>query len=322
MTSNINLNNYSFEFRPTESTAGGTLLYIANHLSFKSRNDLNLYKTNQLESTFIEILNSKKSNIFVGCLYKHPVMDNTDFNKNYLNPILDKSSKENKQVFLLGDFNIDLLNYNDHQPTNEFLDSLTSNSFLPYILQPTRLTSHSKTLIDNIFSNVISHEVTSGNITATISDHLPQFLFVPNVFSNPSCQKSNIYERDWSKFVQQNFVLDYFDKDWSDVLQLDQQDVNLSINSFLDKMNSILDEHGPLKRVNKYKLKFKSKPWIIPAIQKSISVKNNLIKKFIISKDPQAKDIFHEQHKNYRNMLSTLLKKAKQIVIINIFKLI
>ena len=162
----------------------------------------------------------------------------------------------------------------------------------------------------------------SGNITATISDHLPQFLFVSNVFSNPSCQKSNIYERDWSKFFQQNFVLDHFDKDWSDVLQFDQKDVNLSNNSFLDNMNSILDEHAPLKRVNKYKLKFKSKPWIIPAIQKSISVKNNLIKKFIISKDPQAKDIFHEQHKNYRNMLSTLLKKAKQIVIINIFKLI
>ena len=124
---------------------------------------------------------------------------------------LTKLSKENKQVFFLGDFSIDLLNYNDHQPTNEFLDSLASNSFLPYILQPTRLTSHSKTLIDNIFSNVISYEVISGNITATISDHLPQFLFVPNVFSNPSCQKSNIYERDWSKFVQQNF--DYFNKD-------------------------------------------------------------------------------------------------------------
>ena len=101
-------------------------------------------------------------------------MDVTDFNK-YLNPLLDKFSKENEQVFLLGDLNMNLLNYNDHQPTNEFLDSLTSNSFLPYILQPTRLTSHSKTLIDNIFSNVISYEVISGNITATISDHLPQF---------------------------------------------------------------------------------------------------------------------------------------------------
>ena len=83
--------------------------------------------------------------------------------------------KEQKQVFLLGDFNINLLNYNDHQPTNDFLDSLASNSFIPYILHPTRITSHSKTLIDNIFSNYISHEIISGNITATISDHLPNF---------------------------------------------------------------------------------------------------------------------------------------------------
>ena len=83
-------------------------------------------------------------------------------------------------------------------------------------------------------------------------------------------------------------------------------------------MNSIFDEHAPLKCVNnKYKLKFKSKPWITPAIQKSISVKNNLLKRFINSKDPQAKDIFHEQYKDYRNMLSTLLKKAKQIIIAN-----
>ena len=88
----------------------------------------------------------------------------------------------------------------------------------------------------------------------------------------PILPKFKIYERYWSKFVQQNLVLDYFNKDWSDVLQFDQQDVNLSINSFLDNMNSILDEHASLKHVNKYNLKFKSKPWLTPAIQKSISV--------------------------------------------------
>ena len=76
-------------------------------------------------------------------------------------------------------------------------------------------------------------------------------------------------------------------------------------------MNSIHDEHAPLKRVNKYISMFKSKPWITPAIQKSISVKNNLLKRFINSKDPQAKYIFHEKYKNYRNTLSTLLKKSK-----------
>ena len=79
-------------------------------------------------------------------------------------------------------------------------------------------------------------------------------------------------------FKQTLYTLDYFDKDWSNVLQLDQQDVNLSIEFFLNNMNSILDEHAPLKRINKYKLKFKSKPWITPAIQKSITVKNNLLK--------------------------------------------
>ena len=41
----------------------------------------------------------------------------------------------------------------------------------------------------------------SVNITATIADHLAQILFVPYVVPNPSCQKSNIYERDWFKFI-------------------------------------------------------------------------------------------------------------------------
>ena len=55
------LNNYSYEFTPTETTAGGSLLYIANHLSYKCRNDLNIYKKNELESTFIEIVDPRKS---------------------------------------------------------------------------------------------------------------------------------------------------------------------------------------------------------------------------------------------------------------------
>ena len=78
-------------------------------------------------------------------------MDLTDFNSNYLNNLLEKVSKEQKSVFLLGDFNINLLNYNVHNETNEFLNSPVLNSFLPYILQPTRITSHSKILIDDTF---------------------------------------------------------------------------------------------------------------------------------------------------------------------------
>ena len=113
------------------------------------------------------------------------------------------------------------MHYNEHKPTNEFLDSLASNSYLPYIIQFSRDASHSKTLIDNIFSNVISKDIIFGNITATISDHVPQFLISSNTFGDPTSNKSNVFERDWSHFDREKFVLDYFDKDWLSILKLD-----------------------------------------------------------------------------------------------------
>ena len=63
---------------------------------------------------------------------------------------------------------------------------------------------------------------------------------------------------------------------------------------------------------NKYKLKFKSKPWISLGLQKSISVKNKLLTNFINKKDPALKKEFHTKYKKYRSLLSTLMKKSKQ----------
>ena len=74
---------------------------------------------------------------------------------------------------------------------------------------------------------------------------------------------------------------------------------------YLDKINELLDTYAPLKRIE-YKMKFKSKPWITLGLQKSISVKNKLIKNFINKKDPVLKEEFHT------NLLSTLMKKSKQ----------
>ena len=107
-------------------------------------------------------------------------MDLTDFNYYYLNKLLENNSKEQKSVFLLGDFNVNLPNHNEHHQTNESLDSLASISNIPLILQPTRITSHSNTLIDNTFSNVDPD--ISGNLFATISDHLPQLSIISNVW--------------------------------------------------------------------------------------------------------------------------------------------
>ena len=102
-------------------------------------------------------------------------------------------------------------------------------------------TSHSRTLIDNIFSNVISNDIISGNITALISDHLPQFLISPNTFADPPSNKSNVFERDWSNFEQTNFVLDYFHIDWLAILKHDEKNVNSATNNFLDTINSLLN---------------------------------------------------------------------------------
>ena len=127
----ISIPNYSYKFCPTQANAGGTLIYIRNHVSYKTRNDLKIYKSFELESTFIEICNTKRTNIIIGCIYKHPNMNINEFNDDYLNELLDKLSKENQTIFLLGDFNINMLNYDIHPPTNEFLDSVSSLYFLP-----------------------------------------------------------------------------------------------------------------------------------------------------------------------------------------------
>ena len=135
-------------------------------------------------------------------------MDLNEFNDYYINNLLDKLSKETKTVFLLGDFNIDLT------LTKEFLDSLSSHMLLPHIVHPTRIRNTSKILIDTIYSNVITSNNRSGNITATILDHLPQFLIAPDIFSNPPSTKLNIFEKDWPRFDQENFILDYLSVDW------------------------------------------------------------------------------------------------------------
>ena len=67
---------------------------------------------------------------------------------------------------------------------------------------------------------------------------------------------------------------------------------------YLDKINMLLHTYAPLKRINKYKLKFKSKPWITLGLQKSISMKNELLTNFINKKDPTIKEEFNTSYKN------------------------
>ena len=79
----------------------------------------------------------------------------------------------------MGDFLVDLLNYEHGSDTADFLDKIYSTSLIPQITSRARKTPQSETLIDNIFSTDANAETLSGNIVTNISDHLAQFLSFP-----------------------------------------------------------------------------------------------------------------------------------------------
>ena len=107
-------------------------------------------------------------------------------------------------------------------------------------------------------------------------------------------------------------LFDYFSIDWEDSLKINELNVDNSTQMYLEKINILLDIYAPLKRTDKYKLRFKSKLWINLDIQESMSVKNELLTKFINAKYPILKEKIPIEYKNYRNLLSTLIKKSKQ----------
>jgi hypothetical protein len=153
-------------------------------------------KSRELESVFLEIINEGKKNEIFGCVYRHPTITMDYFNKIFFNEFIEKLSSENKISCLSGDFNIDLLKIETDDSINDFYNSLISNLFVPYITLPTRITSHSQTLIDNIYSNDPNFaEGVSDNFTFSISDHLAQFLIMPRKDNRPP-KKHNFQKRD------------------------------------------------------------------------------------------------------------------------------
>ena len=159
-------------------------------------------------------------------------MEVNKFNRLFLNTLSENLlSEKNKEIVLLGDFNIDLLKYEKDHNTADFLDQMYSASLVPHITSPTRITSHSRTLIDNIFSTDISENAISGNIVTSISDHLAQFLFLP-IDQLKTNNNKNIYQRNFKSFNQQIFLEDIQNLNWNNVLDLEKKDVNNSFDNF------------------------------------------------------------------------------------------
>ena len=101
----------------------------------------------------------------------------------------------------------------------------------------------------------------SGNISSGISDHLPQCFILPELFSNfPPPAKYNIISHDQEKFNGQSFLEDFEKINWNQVLQLNQDNVNITFKTYLNTVNTLINYHAPLKKLNKKQRKFQQKP--------------------------------------------------------------
>ena len=105
-------------------------------------------------------------------------MSIADFNPKYVTPILKKLNGEEKFGFLIGNFNSNLMKIDIESGNSQFCNAMCSYFFTPLLLQSTRITDKSKTLIHNISFNSFEFTILSGNITHSISDHLIQFVIL------------------------------------------------------------------------------------------------------------------------------------------------
>ena len=169
------LNGFTFVHNDTKTSAGGVDIYIKSNICFKLRQDLEI-KCRDYESIWIEILQNGKINV-IGVIYRHPNYNFQEFQNNFLNT-LHNFNKTRCKFYICRDFNINQLSYYTSSNVKCFTDSIMSLGCENMIKKPTRITTHSATLIDHIYTINTQNHITAGILKNDISDHLPIFVLI------------------------------------------------------------------------------------------------------------------------------------------------
>ena len=273
--------------QPTKSPCGGCAIYVKSQLDHHVRNDLSALE-DDFETIWVEINNHKSKNFLCCCLYRHPSSDITNC-VDHMGLMLQKVKKEIKSLFIMSDFNINLLNYEAHSETNDFINLMVSHYLLPYSLHPTRVTDHSATIIDNIFSTNFEYDTVSGNLLSQISDHFPQFLIIKNALVD--YRNCSLFQRDYSKFNDQSFLEDFKKLSWDDI-DRNNLDINNKFEKFYEKVHHTVIGHAPSRKVTPKQLKLRSKPWLNTYIQKLIEQRDILLRKLRKSYSRDTEELY------------------------------
>ena len=118
--------------------------------------------------------------INVGAIYSKPDKDIKLFNDSF-SKLVDRIGHEKNMSFIAGDYDINLLKYENHIGTNNFLNLMFEHHYFPLITRPTRFFANRSTSIVNIFTNCTDDKFSTGCILSDISDHLPVYAILNNL---------------------------------------------------------------------------------------------------------------------------------------------
>ena len=155
-----------FQFKKSRR-GGGVLIFIKKNLSYKIRKDLSeSYEHKEILS--LEISYQTSSNILLSCCFKPPKGDN-DILSMFLKQVFKKSAAERKLYYLVGDLNINCLEYFKNEEVSTFYNSLFEYGAIALINKPTRVAKKSATIIDNVITTNIFHEFRENTKLISIS---------------------------------------------------------------------------------------------------------------------------------------------------------
>ena len=70
------------------------------------------------------------------------------------------------------------------------------------------------------------------------------------------------YPQTWlEKTDEEKFIFEFNSQDWDNIVVLDMENVNETIENFLQNLINLLEKHEPLKKLNKQERTFQQKPW-------------------------------------------------------------
>ena len=294
-----NISNYNLVTNNRNSQGGGVLLYIHDRIKFEVVHEISLIN-DYIESLFIKVKTNDRDKL-VGVIYHRPQSNFDNFMSSFIN-ILTFIQNSKLICYLTGDFNFDLLKYESNNIVKSFVNQLYDHCFFPSILNPTRVSQSSATLIDNIWNNDIVGNYTSGIVLSDISDHYIVFLLSKNDSFSDSSINRTIEYRDYLHTSQDDFK-GLLNAKLSEIVYTNDENVNLAnlIKTFQDCTNIAF----PLK-TKTINSKLIKNPWCSQYLRNLIKQKNALYQKYL--KKPIT---YGGQYRHLRNRVNNLVHNCK-----------